>query len=223
MDAPFSGPYLKIAQERYKGLNLTGIKDAEAFHVEQFLDSVAPLEKSAGFCRSLEEKKLLVDVGFGGGFPLLPLAFTRPGETFVGFEGTGKKVRAVRDIASRMGIKNVSVFHHRIENILIDLPCLITFKALGSIEDCLGLLHPTKRCRAYFYKGPRLEEKEGAMGETVGGWQRVEDVSYDVGGRARRLLGFEREGVPCGTPLKTRGSEGKGLERKNLVKLSSLF
>ena len=206
----FSKFYLKILESEYSGLNLCRIKDLEMFHVKQFKDSVAPLEQGQRFKNSLRQKKLLVDVGFGGGFPILPLAYTSPGEKFIGFEGKEKKVKAVQDIAQQLRLTNVSLYHYRIEEIEIDLPCLVTFKAVGNIKTCLNRLHLAKKCEVYFYKGPRLEEKEGdEQGDQ--NWKMIEDLAFAIEGMSRRLIVFENRHVPHGTT------------RKNLVKLSSLL
>ena len=210
----FSKHYLKILRDHYSGLNLTAIKDLETFHMEQFQDSVAPLTESGRFRDSLEEKRLLIDVGFGGGFPLLPLAALYPEGVFVGFEAKAKKVEAVREIAKKMGLSNVFLHHYRIEEIEIDLPCLMTFKAVASIGSGLQWPYLARRCELYFYKGPKLREKEGEWWREKRGeeeWGLIEDISFKVGPLSRRLVGFENLNVPCGTT------------RKNLVKLSSLL
>ena len=210
MSLVFSKHYLKILKDQYSELNLTRIKDLEMFHVKQFQDSVGPLEQGQRFKKSLNQKKLLVDVGFGGGFPILPLAQRSPKKKFIGFESKGKKVKAVRDIAQQLGLGNVFLHHHRIEEVEMDVPCLITFKAVGSIKTCLDWLYLTERCEVYFYKGPQLEEREGKeLGDQ--NWKVIEDLSFSLEGLSRRLVAFENCHVPHGTM------------RKNLVKLSSLL
>ena len=210
-DYKFCESYLKILERRYSGLNLTRITRPEIFYVEQFQDSIAPLEKGRQFKNSLEKRKLLVDVGFGGGFPILPLAYRCPSETFIGFEGKAKKVKAVREMARELGLHNVFLYHHRIEEIVIDRPCLITFKAVGSISDCLKWPVLTEQCELYFYKGPSLEDREGRTFRGGEEWKLIEDTPFKIENISRRLIGLKNLNVPCGTL------------RKNLVKLSSLL
>ena len=211
-DFKFCQSYLGILKDRFSGLNLTRIQDLNLFHVEQFQDSLAPLEKSRDFQKSLDEKKLLLDVGFGGGFPILPLAFRCPSLTFMGFERKGKKVKAVKEIAGELGLSKVFLFHLPIEEVEIDVPCLITFKGVGSIRDCLrNVFFSHSACEVFFYKGPRLEEKEGGVFQGNSHWKPHVDLSFDLEHTSRRLLSFKSRNVPHGT------------SRKNLVKLSSLF
>lgn len=48
----------------------------------------------------------VVDVGTGGGFPLVPLAIMCPGSTFHGIDGIGKKIMAVNGIVEALGLTN---------------------------------------------------------------------------------------------------------------------
>ena len=58
----------------------------------------------------------VVDVGTGGGFPGLPLAIACPHASFTLVDSIGKKLRCVEDMASRLGVTNVSFYHGRAEN-----------------------------------------------------------------------------------------------------------
>lgn len=48
----------------------------------------------------------VVDWGTGGGLPAIPLAICYPQVTVVGLDSVGKKVRAVRTMARRLGLEN---------------------------------------------------------------------------------------------------------------------
>ena len=68
----FSLKYLQILKTDLAGLNLTNILDDEEFYHKQILDSINPYLQSASFQAEVKEKGVVVDVGFGGGFPILP-------------------------------------------------------------------------------------------------------------------------------------------------------
>ena len=57
----------------------------------------------------------VVDWGTGGGLPAIPLAIAFPGVNVYGVDSVGKKVRAVRTIARRLGLENVFAWHGRAE------------------------------------------------------------------------------------------------------------
>ncbi len=59
----------------------------------------------------------VLDVGTGGGLPGLPLAICYPHVKFLLVDSIGKKVRAVEDMAQRLGLKNVEVRQARAETL----------------------------------------------------------------------------------------------------------
>ncbi|MFA7681877.1 MAG: 16S rRNA (guanine(527)-N(7))-methyltransferase RsmG [Candidatus Peribacteraceae bacterium] len=59
----------------------------------------------------------ILDLGTGGGFPLLPLALCYPQHSFVGMDATQKKIAAVERIAQEMHIPNVSLVTGRAEEL----------------------------------------------------------------------------------------------------------
>jgi 16S rRNA (guanine527-N7)-methyltransferase len=57
----------------------------------------------------------IVDWGTGGGLPAIPLAICFPEVTVVGVDSVGKKSRAVRTIARRLGLENCFTWNGRAE------------------------------------------------------------------------------------------------------------
>ena len=208
----FSKDYFDLLNNEYKGINLTRITDFNDFLNKQIIDSVKPLELSSVFQKSLNENKRLIDVGFGGGFPILPLAKTCEEFDFVGIETRGKKVKVVSEIADVLGLQNVNLIHERIENVFIDVPATVSFKAVGKVWDFLNKINTNQKLQVFFYKGPNFytiekEQIEAAKKE----WSIIEEIEIDVEGTEKRLLiGFENRNVPRGT-------------KKKLVNLSSLI
>ncbi len=212
----FSTKYFDLLTGDYAGINLTRINDFDDFYIKQIRDSIEPYEQSELFKTSLKQTKLLIDVGFGGGFPILPLAKLLPDTSFIGIETRNKKVTVVGEIAGKLGLKNVNLLHSRIENIVIDRPATISFKAVGKVNDFLSRLNLEYRCQVYFYKGPNFYEIEAdQLVEAKKTWKVIEEKSINLPGVDKRyLIGFENLNVPCGTVNK---------KVNNLVKLSELL
>ena len=89
MSQKFCENYLQLINDRYKGLNLTRILNKDDFYEKQYLDSIKPFEISK-ICQSFEGP--IVDVGFGGGFPSLPLSNEFKEKFFSGASHMRKKM-----------------------------------------------------------------------------------------------------------------------------------
>jgi len=59
----------------------------------------------------------LLDIGTGGGFPLLPLALSLPHVRCVGLDATAKKLDAVQRIVDMLGMTNVELLTGRTESL----------------------------------------------------------------------------------------------------------
>lgn len=218
----FAKKYLEVLEGPLKGINLTRILDEEDFYTKQIFDSVHPLEISPVFKSALESCSVVIDVGFGGGFPMVPLASIISHKNFIGIESKNKKAEAVKVICSELEITNVAPMHGRIETFLIDEEAVVIFKAVGKIKDCLELLNIEKKSKVFFYKGPGLYEQEEL--EKLGvGIEKIEEVSFELpDGSQRILIGYSILPVPRGTVNRKVQNKQSKNTKKNLVRISSL-
>ncbi len=209
----FSQKYLNLLTGEFAGINLTRIESPEEFYQKQIIDSILPQTESKVFKNALESTKLLVDVGFGGGFPILPLAFTNPDKKFIGFDARAKKATVVQKIANSLGLQNATLKHQRIELVDFDMDAVITFKAVGKVADYLPLLRTNKTLYVFFYKGPNFYELEDIEEMLEKDWELIEEKSYDVPGtEGRLLLGFKNRKVLRGT-----------IQTEKIIKFSELL
>jgi 16S rRNA (guanine527-N7)-methyltransferase len=209
----FSQKYLDVLRGTYEGLNLVGIKNDEDFFIKQVVDAMRAVEVSSIFSNKISSLGLVVDVGFGGGFPLLPLAYLMKNIQFAGIETRAKKAHAVEDIAKRLEINNVKITSNRLENILFDRPCVLTFKAVGTCADMLDKIQSSSsELYVFFYKGPQffeLESKDFSRIEKK--WELIDKTSYPLEGtEGRWLIGYKRK-------------QAANVPNKSLVNLSSFL
>jgi 16S rRNA (guanine527-N7)-methyltransferase len=92
-------------------INLSSFKTAEMVMQKHIEDSLVLNEHI-----QLESKKVL-DVGTGGGFPMLPLALSNPTANFVGIDSVQKKLTAVADMLAKLELTNVELIHERAETL----------------------------------------------------------------------------------------------------------
>jgi 16S rRNA (guanine527-N7)-methyltransferase len=207
----FSEKYLDIVKGELASLNLTRILDKEEFHVKQYVDSLLPYMELSNIRDLLEESEMVVDLGCGGGFPLLPMAHHFPENFFVGIDARDKKIAAVNLIAEQMGLYNAKAAHARFEQILFDIPCFITSKAVGKIKPILECLNLEAESYFLFYKGPGVYEQE-KIPSNCKGWKLIDEQKLSLASEYQRTY-FLYHFVPRGTVKK----------KKNLVNLTHLI
>lgn len=102
--------YAELLKDWNEKINLTAILDDEGIAVKHFLDCLL-VSKVADF----KKGDRVIDVGTGAGFPGLVIAAAYPDVEVTLLDSTGKKLKAVENMAQEMGVKNAEVIHMRAE------------------------------------------------------------------------------------------------------------
>lgn len=143
---------VQVFLEENRKLNLSAFRTEETCWVGNVLDSLAFLELLPGLTLPLNCR--ILEVGTGGGFPLLPLAVCLPQHTFVGIEATKKKVAAVQRIADALALRNVELVWGRAEELGHDEKHrekfdLVLARALAELPSLLEECTPFARVMGY--------------------------------------------------------------------------
>lgn len=91
-------------------INVISRKDIENLYEHHILHSLA-----IGRFLPFKDGTSLLDVGTGGGFPGIPLAILFPGIRIHMIDRIGKKLTVASEIASAIGLQNVSFAHCQVE------------------------------------------------------------------------------------------------------------
>ncbi len=197
-------------------INISAIKDEQDIWEKHFIDSVV----GSKFLPNLAGKYIL-DLGTGGGFPLLPLSILFPDAKFFGLDSVAKKLKVVQNMAKESEIKIPRILHGRAEDFAHDKKFrenfdIVVTRAVAPWPTLLELVLPFVKINGEFlaYQGPailqdlqefkNLEKKLGSeiikvYEEKVGENSRVFVLLKKVKPVAKN---FPREvGIPKRNPL----------------------
>jgi 16S rRNA (guanine527-N7)-methyltransferase len=144
-------------------INVISRKDIDLLYERHVLHSLA-IAKVISFKPNTD----ILDVGTGGGFPGIPLAILFPECKFTLVDSIGKKIQVVKAVADELGLKNVSSFHMRAEQ----LKTHYDFVLSRAVAPALEIINWTKDLisKHHFHQKPNgwLLLKGGNLKEELG-------------------------------------------------------
>lgn len=167
------GLYADLLVEWNKKMNLTAITEPDEIVTKHFVDSLYGL-------KVLGNRKTVIDVGTGAGFPSVPLKIAKPEVSLTLLDSLNKRLTFLTEVKNQLGLENVGCIHSRAEDgATAGAPLRESFDAAVSravanlsclCEYCLPYV---KRGGVFLaYKGPDVEEEladaQNAI-ETLGG------------------------------------------------------
>lgn len=113
-------------------INVVSRQDIENLYEKHILHSLG-IAKVMNFKPSTE----ILDVGTGGGFPGIPLAILFPDCKFNLVDSIGKKIKVVTEVATAIGLTNLTAQHERAENVANDYDFIIS-RAVTRLKPFYG-------------------------------------------------------------------------------------
>ena len=152
--------YKKLFLEQNGKLNLISKNDEKFLYEKHIYDSLA-----IKLTNRLKEGQTLLDIGCGGGFPCVPIAIEFPEINVVGVDSIKKKIIAIENLKSGLGLTNLTVICDRVENIKEKKFDIITSRAVADLSKISEYALPLLKRDGVFiaYKSKKaMEELEGA-------------------------------------------------------------
>lgn len=143
-------------------VNLISRKDFEHLYERHVLHSLG-IAKVVQFPKGAR----IVDVGTGGGFPLVPLAILFPNCTVHGIDGIGKKIMAVQGVIEGVGLANCTAEKVRSEDHELNYDFIVS-RAVTTLPEFLRMtkhLVPKGQGRLYYLKGGDLIDELRPVGQ----------------------------------------------------------
>lgn len=152
--------FYELLIETNKSLNLTAITEMEDIVLKHFIDSMS-ISQFYDF-----EKKSVIDVGTGAGFPGIPLAILKPDTKFVLLDSLKKRLLFIDSVLEKCEMNNVTLIHGRAEDYGRDEKYREQFdfcvsRAVASLPVLLELCTPFVKVGGKFisYKSEQLAEE----------------------------------------------------------------
>ncbi|AJD03653.1 16S rRNA m7G527 methyltransferase [Campylobacter lari CCUG 22395] len=107
-------------------------------HLENIDDNVIDSIKILDYC-DLTDKKKIVDIGSGAGFPAIFLACILQESEFFLFEPSAKKASFLRVVKTELNLKNINIIKEKIQNYQSFKADLITSRALMDVKPLVEI------------------------------------------------------------------------------------
>ena len=146
--------YKKVFLEENSKLNLISKNDEKFLFEKHIYDSL-----SIKLTNLLQDGQTLLDIGCGGGFPCVPIAIEYPGINVVGLDSIRKKINAINNIKTALGLNNLSTICDRAENLKGDKFDIITSRAVANLSQISEYALPLLKNDGYFvaYKSKKTD------------------------------------------------------------------
>lgn len=142
-----------LYKEWNEKINVISRKDFDNFYLHHVLHSLAIAKTTL-----IEDGQSVIDVGCGGGFPVVPLAIFYPNVNFTAVDSIGKKIKVVSEVVAALGLTNVEPINARVESIDKRFDWVVS-RAVTDLKSFVGWTWSKANNGIIYLKGGDLEQE----------------------------------------------------------------
>lgn len=152
----FYNEYIQVFLKQNAKLNLISKNDEKFLWEKHIFDSLS-IEK---FFEKYKKGKTMLDIGTGGGFPALPVAYTYKEIDVYPLDSIRKKINAIHEMKDELNLENVFPICERAEKLSQKFD-LITSRAVAPLKVISGYALPLLKKDGYFvaFKSVKAQEE----------------------------------------------------------------
>lgn len=151
----FYNDYIQAFLKQNAKLNLISKNDEKLLWEKHIFDSLS-LEK---FFEKYGKGKTMLDIGTGGGFPALPIAYTHKDIDVYPLDSIRKKINAINEMKDELNLRNVHPICERAEKLNQKFD-LITSRAVAPLKVITAYALPLLKDKGFFVAFKSLKAQE---------------------------------------------------------------
>lgn len=161
--------YYELLVEWNSFMNLTAITEFDEVCLKHFVDSVS-------LCKAIDctEKKKVIDIGTGAGFPGIPLKIMFPNLKITLLDSLGKRVKFLNEVIQKLGLTDIEAIHGRAEDFVKEKGSregydLCVSRAVANLSTLSEYCLPYVKKEGYFisYKSEKIVEESKAASHAI--------------------------------------------------------
>ena len=190
--------YKDLLKEWNKKINITSIEDDEEIYIKHFIDSVLLLNEN-----NINEKKTVIDVGTGGGFPGLPLKIVNDNYKITLLDSLKKRIDFLSQVTKALDLSDVNLIHERAEDYgqnkeLRECYDICVSRAVAPLNVLSEYCIPFVKVGGYFaaYKSDNISQEisnsDNAIKKLGGKIKEIKEISIPATDIIRKIVIIEK-------------------------------